>query len=98
MVLSCLENSYEARRLVIANTEGKSLVLAKPNQRKRSKRSNSTVNPQAFVKTMISSRPVCAWFLEIIFILPKYVCVHVCVCVCVCVHVRVCVCPPRGHK
>ena len=32
-------------------------------------------------------RPACAWFLEITFVPPKYVCV----CLCVCVH-------PRGHK
>ena len=27
-------------------------------------------------------RPACAWFLEITFVPPKYVCVCVCVCVC----------------
>ena len=30
-------------------------MVAKPNKRKRSKRSNRTVNPQAFVRTAISS-------------------------------------------
>ena len=45
-----------------------------------------------------------AWFLEITFMSPKYVCVYMCVCVCVCtrayvcVCVRACVCPPlRPH-
>ena len=32
-------------------------------------------------------QPACAWFLEITFVPPKYVCA----CVCVCVH-------PQGHK
>ena len=36
-------------------TEDKSLVLAKQNQRKRSKHSNRTVNLQAFVKTEINN-------------------------------------------
>ena len=33
-----------------------------------------------------------AWFLEITFIPPKYVCVCMCVCACVCVCVYACVC------
>ena len=51
-VLPCLE-IVEARRLVIA-IEDKSLVLATPKQRKRLKHLNRTVNPQAFVKTLIN--------------------------------------------
>ena len=38
-------------------------------------------------------RPQCAWFLEITFVPPKYVCVFMCVIfVCVCV----CVCTPEA--
>ena len=35
-----------------------------------------------------------AWFLEITFMSPKYVCVYMCVCVCVCVCacVHACIC------
>ena len=45
-----ISNSY--------TTEDKSLVLAKPNQRKRSKHPNRTVNPQAFLKTVINGNIV----------------------------------------
>ena len=49
-------NSFEARRNSNNYTiEDKSLLLAKPNQWKRSKHPNRTVNPQVLVKTAINS-------------------------------------------
>jgi len=49
-------NSFEYREIGITyTTEDKSLVLGEPNQWKRLKIPNRTVNPQAFVKSTINS-------------------------------------------
>ena len=45
----------------------KSLVLAKPNQRKRSKHPNRTVNSQAFVKTTIKKLIVISRYFSMIY-------------------------------
>ena len=58
MILLCTvsRNSSEARRNSNSYTiQDKNLVLAKPNQLKRLKHPNRTVNPQVFVKTAINS-------------------------------------------
>ena len=48
-------NFFEAKRLVIAILLKTKPGICKPNQWKRSKHSNRTVNSQAFVKTAINS-------------------------------------------
>ena len=49
-VLPCLETLLRPEICISYTTEDKSLVNAKPNQQKRLKHPNSTVNPQAFCK------------------------------------------------